>query len=78
MVPTFHMHKTHKTGDYTNCYTGNTWDQSICPDGPTCSENCAIDGVDKTDWTGTYGVTSDNDEAITLKVKFIVTGKSSL
>ncbi|KAK7063511.1 glucanase [Favolaschia claudopus] len=29
---------------FTNCYTGNTWDASICPDGETCAANCALDG----------------------------------
>ena len=28
----------HTTTGYTNCYTGNTWDTSICPDPVTCAE----------------------------------------
>ncbi len=43
----------HTTTGYTNCYTGNTWDTSICPDGTTCAENCAVDGADYSD---TYGI----------------------
>jgi len=38
---------THKTGETTNCYTGNLWDKSICPDEATCSKNCVIEGADK-------------------------------
>lgn len=49
---------THKMGDYTNCYTGNKWDQTLCPDWQTCTKNCGIDGVDENTWRGTYGVTS--------------------
>jgi len=30
---------THKKGETTNCYTGNKWDSSICPDAKTCSQN---------------------------------------
>ncbi|ESK92224.1 gh 7 family exocellobiohydrolase [Moniliophthora roreri MCA 2997] len=29
-----------------NCYTDNTWDTSLCPDGVTCAQNCALDGAD--------------------------------
>ena len=28
----------HNVGGSTNCYTGNTWDTSICPDPVTCAE----------------------------------------
>lgn len=36
----------HATSGSNNCYTGNTWDTSLCPDPVTCSENCALDGAD--------------------------------
>ncbi len=45
----------HITSGYQNCYTGNTWDRTYCPDGPTCAKNCALDGAD---YQGTYGVTT--------------------
>ncbi|KAF7365259.1 Glucanase [Mycena venus] len=47
----------------TNCYTGNTWDTSICPDGKTCAANCALDGAD---YAATYGITTSGD-ALTMK-----------
>ncbi|GLB38001.1 putative glycoside hydrolase family 7 [Lyophyllum shimeji] len=53
----------HNVGGYTNCYTGNTWDNSLCPDGKTCASNCALDGAD---YAGTYGITSSGN-ALTLK-----------
>ena len=53
----------HNTGGATNCYTGNTWDASLCPDPATCSANCALDGAD---YAGTYGITSTGS-ALTLK-----------
>jgi len=38
----------HNTGGYTNCYDGNKWNNSYCPDGSTCAKNCAIEGADYT------------------------------
>lgn len=34
----------HTVTGYTNCYTGNLWNTTICPDGVTCAANCALDG----------------------------------
>jgi cellulose 1,4-beta-cellobiosidase len=53
----------HSTNGSTNCYTGNTWDATLCPDDTTCASNCALDGAD---YSGTYGVTSSGN-ALTLK-----------
>ena len=36
----------HSTSGSNNCYTGNTWDTSLCPDPTTCARNCALDGAD--------------------------------
>ena len=55
----------HTTTGYTNCYTGNTWDTSLCPNNQACAQNCALDGAD---YPGTYGVTA-NGNALTLKLK---------
>nr|BAA76365.1 cellulase [Irpex lacteus] len=59
----------HTTSGYTNCYTGNTWDASICSDPVSCAQNCALDGAD---YAGTYGITTSGD-ALTLK---FVTGSN--
>ncbi|KAF8180139.1 cellobiohydrolase I [Pholiota molesta] len=53
----------HSTTGSTNCYTGNTWDATLCPDGTTCASNCALDGAD---YEGTYGITASGN-ALTLK-----------
>ncbi|TVY84615.1 putative 1,4-beta-D-glucan cellobiohydrolase B [Lachnellula suecica] len=60
-----------KSGSYTNCYTGNTWDATLCPDDATCATNCALDGAD---YTGTYGATATGNS---LKLDFITQGASS-
>ena len=53
-------------GNYTNCYTGNLWDPTICPDAATCTENCALDGIDAATWNGTYGVKMIEDNGLSL------------
>jgi cellulose 1,4-beta-cellobiosidase len=53
----------HTTTGYTNCYTGNTWNATLCPDGATCAKNCALDGAD---YSGTYGITTSGN-ALTMK-----------
>ncbi|KAG6823362.1 Exoglucanase 1, partial [Tricholoma furcatifolium] len=58
---------THAVGDYTNCYTGNTWNATICPDDTTCAANCALDGAD---YESTYGVTASGDS---LTLQFVTT-----
>ncbi|KAG6897945.1 Exoglucanase [Termitomyces sp. T32_za158] len=60
---------THNIGGFTNCYTGNTWDATLCPDDVTCAANCALDGAD---YSGTYGITSSGN-ALTLK--FVTNGQ---
>ncbi|KAJ7617059.1 cellulase [Roridomyces roridus] len=64
----------HSTKDTTNCYTGNTWIQSLanaqqdatlCPDPTTCATNCALDGAD---YASTYGITTTGNS---LKLDFV-------
>ncbi|ERS95138.1 hypothetical protein HMPREF1624_08348 [Sporothrix schenckii ATCC 58251] len=57
---------THVTSGYTNCYDGNTWNATACPDGKTCAANCAIDGAD---YEKTYGISTPSDGA--LKLQFV-------
>jgi cellulose 1,4-beta-cellobiosidase len=60
----------HSTTGYTNCYTGNKFDTTLCPDATTCATNCAVDGAD---YSGTYGI-STSGNAVTLK--FVTSGSS--
>ncbi|KAF8175899.1 cellobiohydrolaseI [Mycena galopus ATCC 62051] len=57
----------HQTSSTTNCYTGNTWDTTLCPDPTTwlifSYQTGALDGAD---YSTTYGITSSGD-ALTLK-----------
>ncbi|KAJ5873715.1 uncharacterized protein N7529_002145 [Penicillium soppii] len=57
----------HSNTGYTNCYTGNTWDATLCPDDVTCATNCALDGAD---YSGTYGVTASGSS---LRLNFVTT-----
>lgn len=61
----------HTTSGTTNCYTGNTWDATLCPDPVTCAQNCALDGAD---YSGTYGVTTNGNQ---LTLKFVTNGPYS-
>ncbi|KAI3616011.1 cellulose-beta-cellobiosidase precursor [Moniliophthora roreri] len=61
----------HTTEGSDNCYTGNEWDTTLCPDGATCAQNCALDGAD---YSGTYGITTSGN-ALTLK--FVTQGPYS-
>ncbi|KAM0421010.1 hypothetical protein ACHAPT_011253 [Fusarium lateritium] len=59
---------THTVEGSTNCYTGNKWDTSLCPDGKTCAEKCCVDGAD---YAATYGVTTSGDA---LSLSFVTKG----
>ncbi|KAI1337008.1 glycoside hydrolase [Xylariaceae sp. FL0016] len=61
----------HDTKGYTNCYTGNEWNTTICPDAATCSTNCAVDGAD---YSGTYGAKTSGDA---LSLTFVTKGQYS-
>jgi len=59
----------HTTSGYTNCYTGDEWDTTLCPDPVTCSKNCALDGAD---YQGTYGIQASGNS---LNIKFVTKGQ---
>jgi len=62
---------THSTTSATNCYTGDQWDASLCPDPVTCAAKCAIDGAD---YPGTYGVHASGNS---LSIGFVTHGPYS-
>ncbi|EGZ25461.1 putative glycosyl hydrolase family 7 protein [Phytophthora sojae] len=61
----------YKEGTSTNCYTGNSWDKTICSDPKTCASSCALDGAD---YTGTYGITAESNS---LSLKLVTKGPYS-
>jgi len=56
------------SGSYTNCYTGNTWNATLCPSDATCAQNCALEGAD---YAATYGATASGNS---LKLTFVTKG----
>jgi cellulose 1,4-beta-cellobiosidase len=62
---------THSINNSTNCYTGNEWDASLCPDAETCAANCCVDGAD---YAATYGATTSGNA---LSLKFVTDGAYS-
>ena len=61
----------HNVDGYTNCYTGNKWDATLCPDPVKCATNCALDGAE---YSANYGITTSGN-ALTLK--FVTNGRYS-
>lgn len=55
----------HDKNGYANCYTGNTWNATLCPDDKTCATNCVLDGAD---YSGTYGIQSSGNQ---LSLQFV-------
>lgn len=64
---------THKVGGTQNCYSGNAWDPTICPDAKTCTQNCALEGAGQ-EYTNTYGVFAQGSS---LKLQFVTQGPYS-
>lgn len=62
---------SHAESGSNNCYTGQTWDPTLCPSGKQCAQNCAVDGAD---YAGTYGINSDGNA---LTMKFVTNGPYS-
>jgi cellulose 1,4-beta-cellobiosidase len=56
------------SGSYTNCYTGNGWNATLCPSDATCAANCALEGAD---YTATYGAQASGNS---LKLTFVTKG----
>lgn len=51
----------HSTSSSTNCYTGNTWDATLCPSDTACAANCCLDGSGG--YQSTYGVSTSGNAA---------------
>ncbi|TDZ20936.1 Exoglucanase 1 [Colletotrichum orbiculare MAFF 240422] len=60
---------THTVQGSTNCYTGNSWNDTICAagQGTACATQCCVEGAD---YSGTYGITTSGNE---LNLKFVTT-----
>ncbi|KAF2842751.1 glycoside hydrolase family 7 protein [Patellaria atrata CBS 101060] len=61
----------HTKEGYTNCYTDNEWNSTICSDNAACATSCALDGAD---YTGTYGINAGSNS---LKLTFVTEGQYS-
>ena len=54
----------HNKDNYQNCYDGNWWNVTLCPDNRSCAANCAIDGAE---YKSIYGVTTTPAGALNMK-----------
>ena len=64
---------THKVGEAKDCYHGNSWDPTLCPDAATCAKNCALEGADE-EYENTYGIKASGAE---LKLGFVTQARRS-
>ena len=60
--------------DGQNCYDGNNWNTTLCPDPETCARNCGLEGLPQGDWMSTYGVKAGGDS---LRLNFVTRGQYS-
>ena len=51
------------------------WDPRFCPDANTCTQNCALDGVDHNTYSNTYGIHINSGDE--LELKFVTQGQYS-
>jgi cellulose 1,4-beta-cellobiosidase len=61
----------HDKNGYSNCYSGNAWNTTICKDSKSCAANCAVDGANYKD---TYGASTSGNA---LSLNFITKGEYS-
>jgi cellulose 1,4-beta-cellobiosidase len=61
----------HGTGGFTNCYTGNKWDATLCPSNTACAANCALEGAD---YSSVYGITTSGNS---LRLNFVTKGSGT-
>eukprot|EP00913_Durusdinium_trenchii_P022880 g21482.t1 len=47
----------HTEEGYQNCYSGDSWDTTVCTDPEVCAKSCAVEGLDTSKYETTYGVT---------------------
>lgn len=60
---------THATSGTQNCYSGNSWDTTICNSGESCASKCCVDGAE---YSATYGITTSGNS---LNLKFVTKGQ---
>jgi len=65
---------THAADGYSNCYSGNQWDATLCPDGASCAANCALGAIPEDEWSGTLGI---KKESAGVSLGFVTQGPYS-
>ncbi|CAK0799769.1 unnamed protein product [Prorocentrum cordatum] len=62
----------HNVGGYTNCINeaDNMWADDYCPDAATCAKKCAVEGLNSTQYSDTYGISASKD-ASSLTLKYV-------
>ncbi|KAK4149475.1 Exoglucanase 1 [Chaetomidium leptoderma] len=61
----------HQVGSSKNCFSGNTWEESVCNSVKNCTDTCALEGAQ---YAQVYGVKAAND-SVSLKL-FLMESKT--
>ena len=61
----------HSADGYNNCQINGGWNSTLCPDGVTCAQNCAVEGVDYS----SYGIAVSGN-SVTLNL-FLQNGNTT-
>lgn len=69
----------HTNDGFTNCFDGTAFDTQFCPSSlngftapytsseDQCVSKCGVDNISQEQWANTYGITSPDDDSLTLK-----------
>eukprot|EP00662_Eupelagonemidae_sp_cell21_P016817 gene16817-23980_t len=63
-----------QVGGYDNCFSGNSWNASVCGagvSGAECAAKCALEGVSSEQYHDTYGISTS---AAALNLRFLTKG----
>jgi cellulose 1,4-beta-cellobiosidase len=68
------LHSTVDPKDPVDCYHGNLWNKTLCPDPETCAKNCVLEGANK-EYNETYGIMTKGSE---LSLRLVTKGPYSM
>ena len=64
----------HAVDGYQSCFTGSSWDASICADADACASKCALEAVSTQKYATTYGVRALDDPRWDVELAYVTGG----
>ncbi|KAK0647981.1 cellobiohydrolaseI [Cercophora newfieldiana] len=62
------MRWIHEAEGWRSCFSDGNWDYKICNNEASCTRNCVLEGVDKSNYKDSYGITTAHD-SVSLKLR---------